>query len=115
MNPEKEWQSIDLHTDDDLEPVAPEGSSKGIPQAKKLGAHEPQWRSDPYAHESRSHLVVFCMILMAGLCFAYLLAGWSHIDSIDDVIKLLAPALHLVTTLLGAVIGYFLYQGKSST
>jgi hypothetical protein len=115
MNQEKEWQSIDLHDDEDSETTTSGNLPKKFLQKNKPGVHEPQWRSDPYAHESRSHLVVFCMYLMAGLCLAYLLAGWSSIKSIDDVIKLLAPALQLVTTLLGAVIGYFLYQSKSST
>lgn len=115
MNQEKEWQSIDLHTDEDPETTVSENSPKGIPQEKKPWKDGPQWRSDPYADESRSHLVLFCMLLMAGLCIAYVIAGWRHIESIDDVIKLLAPALQLVTTLLGAVIGYFLYQAKSST
>lgn len=115
MTQEKEWKSIDLHTDEDPETPVSDNLPKRIPLVKKPWEHEPQWRSDPYADESRSHLVLFCMVLMAGLCLAYVLAGWQHIKSIDDVIKLLAPALQLVTTLLGAVIGYFLYQAKSST
>lgn len=115
MNLEKEWRSIELTTDEDPETTVSGNLPKETHQIKKPWDHEPQWRSDPYANESRSHLVVFCMFLMAGLCLAYVVTGWGYIESIDDVIKLLAPALQLVTTLLGAVIGYFLFQAKSST
>lgn len=115
MSQEPKWQSISLSPDEDTTTPATGNFVKTGLEEQSRRTAEPEWRSDPYEHESRSHLVFFCMLLMAGLCLAYVFAGWSHIKSIDDVIKLLAPALQLVTTLLGAVIGYFLYQAKSST
>jgi len=111
MSQDKIWKAVDLDPEvsSQLEEVDLDGEKTFMPNRVPRA----EWRTEPYENESRSTLVVFCMYLMVGLSIAYLAAGWEHVKSIDDVIKLLAPVQLLVTTLLGAVIGYFLYNAKN--
>lgn len=112
MSQEKIWTSIELDPEE-TPPLEAKEDVGGELREQYRPSRQPQWSSEPYDNVSRSALVDFCILLMAGLSLAYLGVGWVHIQSIDDVIKLLSPALHLVTTLLGAVIGYFFYNAKN--
>lgn len=111
-------------TTQDIDPEALEKlDSIVLPVEEKRKLHnsgvfskEPVWQTDQLKADpngkGRGWILTTVLIMVVILIAAYVGLGAQHVESIDDVLKLLSPVQNIVTTALGAAVAFYFSQPK---